>query len=217
MVVLGGCLGDESTPRVQGYWGRALEGHQIAVTEISRESASLGSQELPFESRFGVAFLQDLGLKVSISQASQPVGFWLDLTNENETAIRVLWPDSRYVDENGVPHELFAQPMNPLPSPEAMKEGTAPTEVRPGARINYVVAPIYKASVMRYDAYERGSHHAPLIPTDLTNRSRFPDEDSVKNYVADLARRRTAVSLILPIEMNGERHDYTFRFLVTEL
>ncbi|MGH9458890.1 MAG: hypothetical protein ACRD2J_14750 [Thermoanaerobaculia bacterium] len=143
-------------------------------------------------------------------------GFWLDLKNNNESPVRVLWPAARYLDEAGTAHAVYAQPMDPLPAPDEMRKGTAPTQLGTGERLDYVVAPIYKASVIQYDFYERGPFHAPLIPTDLMNLQRFPDEAAIEGYMENLAERQVPVRLLLPIEVDGTRYEYALTFIVRD-
>lgn len=208
LALLGGC-GEGGPKRVQRQWLRPYSDYALTLETLTRAGQPIVVR--PIVDQRGNCF-EDLGLSACVS--TQRYGFWLDITNKRTKPISLVWPEAKYVDERSIPRAVYAQPMGPLPGPEKMKAIPSPWVIRPDERSNPVVAPAYKSINVRYGGYERGPYNFALIPTNLDNVQAFPDEASVKRYVEDIAARQVPVKLVLPIEIDGVRYDYTFTFVL---
>jgi len=149
-------------------------------------------------------------MRVCISNVNY--GFWLDLTNKAGESIRVLWPMARYVDELGAAHTLYAQQRGALPD-ERDKLRPPPVEIiEAGARSRPTVVPIYKQYLVASGCRDLYPYSEPLVPTRLDDKN----EQQMKAYVDDLAKRQIPVKLLLPFEIDGKRYDYTFAFVLKD-
>lgn len=138
-------------------------------------------------------------------------GFWLDVTNKGQKSIRLLWPRARYIDEVGHAHTVYHYVIGDRPPSDVLTPGP-PTELARQAMTRQVISPGYKT----YMIEEGGEDHVfeePLVPTTLKGRTAA----QMKAYVDDLAKRQVPVKLMLPVEIDGVRYDYTFTFLLKPL
>lgn len=200
---------DREGRRIQPHWLRVPDPYSLSLETAQRVQSGMTVEKIlfaPIRDQRGNC-LERAEMSICISNVNY--GFWLDLTNKSGKPMRILWPAARYVDELGNGHELFRQPMNPLPSPEAMKP-SAPVTVSPGGHINDIIAPIYKSYMVAFGCREYTSYREPLVPTRLDDKN----EQQMKTYVDDLAKRQVPVKLMLPIEIDGQRYDYTFTFVL---
>ena len=201
---------DKETKRLQSHWLRTLESYALSPVELERrtneKSESLNIS--PGQTTQGDLFE---GREISGFIFVQHYGFWFDVTNKSSRSIRLLWPEARYLDEKGVRHELFRQPMGALPPPSEMRI-SKPVTVEAGGRVHDVIAPIYKSYLVASGCKDLVPYREPLIPTKLDDKN----EHQMKVYVDDLARRQVPVRLLLPIEIEGMRYDYTFTFVLKD-
>ena len=135
-------------------------------------------------------------------------GFWLDITNRSDKPIRLVWPHARYVDELGKTHELFAPDRGDLTVDIAQVHLSQTDTLRPGEKRRPTVMPIYKQYMVGCKDPELFSE--PLVPTRLDDK----DEIATKRYVEDLAKRQVPVKLLLPVEIESIRYEYTFTFVL---
>ncbi len=198
---------DRETKRMQPHWLSAGRGYVFDPEEISREQTSLS-----FKRPYGIAYWGDE--RVSGTIRAQEDGFWLELTNKSDKPIRVLWPLTRYVDELGHEHRIYAQPRGPLPDLPSEMATTDAVTVQPGERYRPTVVPVYKQRLLASGCREMVPYREPLIPTNLTDVRRFPGEASVRAYVNDLAKRQAPVKLVMPVEIDGKWYQYTFSFVL---
>jgi hypothetical protein len=199
---------DRSTPRVPKHWLHVLDKTQLRPTTLERvrgmESESLAITE--GTTTRGEPFF---GGGIEGFVFAQPYGFWLEIANTSAKPIRILWPNARYVDERGRPHAVFRQPMNPLPPPEDMQPSSS-IVVAPGSRIKDVIAPIYKSYIVAFGCAERTAYREPLVPTVLKGKT----EPEVTTYIGEMLAKQTPVKLVIPTEVDGQRSDYVFTFVL---
>src|SRR5581483_3887743 len=165
--------------------------------------AAYETEIVTFERQGINASMSDSGV-VSTASA-QSADFWLEVTNTNKTAICVLWPEARYIDEVGQAHLLFWRSAS-LPLDARKIEATTPTVLLPNQTLKATIQPVYKTYDVRYNRYESGEFSEPLVPTKFDHMT----QQQVKAYIDDLARRQVPIKLLLPIEIRGVRFDYTF-------
>lgn len=140
---------------------------------------------------------------------SPGASLWLELTNKTNQPVRVLWPDVRYFDEKGEAHEVYWRRRS-LPLDPKKIDASTPTVLNPNETLRPTIQPTYKTYDVQYNTEESGEFSEPLVPTKLEGMS----EQQMKAYVDDLAKRQVPVKLVLPIEIEGKRYDYTFTFVL---
>ncbi len=195
---------DKTSKRLQPHWLRTTENRYLALANVlaADKQVPVASSEL------SVSWLDHQTFDLEIG--TQHYGFWLDLTNKSDRPIRLLWPDARYVDEKGVEHTLFAQERGALPDDRAHLMPPPPQGVAPSQRVRPTVVPIYKQYLVASGCRDLYPYSEPLIPTRLDDKN----EQQLKAYVDDLAKRQVPVKLVLPIEIDGKRYDYAFTFVL---
>lgn len=210
LFTLAGCC-DPSSKRIPAHFFSVLEGLSLAPVAVTRESA-IGVIKVPFHEEHFIGRFEDLGIRWIFSQANYPYGFWFELENNGDGEIRLLWPESRYVDELGAEHEIFSQSRGPLPEdPRGLKPPPRQV-VRAGERVEPTVLPIFKQYLVSSGCRETIPYSEPLIPTNLAHQS----ETQARERVRSILRNRIPVKLKLPIEANGDRYVYIFEFVLRE-
>jgi hypothetical protein len=193
---------DRETKRIQPHWLRTTEGYLLKTSQIEPQQVRIIKRDVVDTS------FESSGITGVIG--AQHYGFWLDLTNKNGESIRLLWPEARYVDELGKAHTVYAEQRGALPD-ERDKLQPPPVEfIEAGGRSRPTVVPVYKQYLVASGCRNLYPYSEPLIPTRLDDKN----EQQMKAYVDDLARRQVPVKLFLPIEIDGERYDYTFTFVL---
>lgn len=206
-VSMSACCDREITP-LQQHWLRVGDGFLMLLDNVRRSD-----EQVDIAGRSVIhAWFSDLGVVGDIS--SQDYGFWLELTNNTSTPVRLLWPDAQYVDEFGRAHGIYHY-SNSVEPPNDVQAPQPPTVIPPGVLQKEIIAPGYK-TYMVGSCREAYVFREPLVPTNLSDLRRFPHDASVKAYVDDVAKRQVPVRLILPVEIEGKRYDYTFTFVLRD-
>jgi len=206
VLLLGACC-DRSTKTIQPHWLRAMKNYELVASQLNRGVQAVALEPVPLSRE---RCIKDLGIDGCIRD--QRYGFWLDLTNESGKPIRLLWPEARYIDEKGGGHEVFAQERGALPDDRDNLHAPPPEVVAPAGRTRPTVVPIYKQYLVASGCKDLYPYSEPLIPTRLDDKN----EQQMKAYVDDLAKRQVPVKLLLPIEIDGKRYDYTFTFVLKD-
>ena len=198
---------DRGVKRIQPHWLRVLEQYDQPLASAERRGATgnaqlklisfPGSQQRCFESQ-----------ELDGCERTQEYGFWLDLKNKGDKTVLLLWPQARFVDELGKTHEVYAPERGDLTVDIRQVHVSRTDTLEPGARRRPTIIPIYKQYMVGCKDPELFSE--PLVPTRLDDK----DEIATKHYVEDLAKRQVPVKLLLPIEIEGIRYEYTFTFVL---
>ncbi len=205
-LALTGCAKESvDVPSIQPHWLRATEGYLLEPRLVLRKGES-DSTRLPLSSEYGVGYFEDRGVAATVS--AQHYGFWLDVSNENASPVRIIWPHAAYVDENGVRRAIYAQPRGVLPDDVAQIKVPSPESLRAGEAKKITIVPIYKQYLVRNGNDGVIPYSEPLIPTTLSDK----DETAMREYVRDLAVKSVPVKLVLPIEMSGTEVVYILEF-----
>jgi len=210
VLFLGSCC-DRKTRRIQPHWLRAMENYELIVIQLNRQAATEADaiEVMPVSQSHERCFHRD-AIRGCIADVRY--GFWLDLTNDSGTPLRLLWPEARYLDEKASSHEVFAQERGALPDDRGNLRSPPAQVVASGGRTRPTIVPIYKQYLVASGCRDLYPYSEPLIPTKLDDK----DEQQMKAYVDDLARRQVPVKLLLPIEIDGKRIDYTFTFVLKD-
>lgn len=206
LVAFGGCC-DKETKRIQPHWLRAYEGYELNLIEIARGDTAVSFS--PILDQRGNCF-KDRSLDACI--ARRRYGFWLDVTNQGERPVRLLWPEARYVDEDGGDHGVYHYSRTADPPANVLAPDQSPTVVARGESKKEIIAPGYKTYNVASGCRELAVFREPLVPTKLEGMS----EQQMKAYVDELARKQVPVRLVLPVEIGGQRHDYMFSFVLKD-
>jgi len=206
----GACC-DRRTKRIQSHWLQAPFDYDLFLDGTTRSTAH-AVEDVAFgpvrDQRGNCAEHKELDMCIH----NAGYGFWLDLTNKSGKPIRMLWPEARYVDEKGVGHEVFAQERGALPDDRQNLRSPPPELVAPSARTRPTIVPIYKQYLVASGCRDLYPYSEPLIPTRLDDKN----EQQMKAYVDDLAKRQVPVKLLLPMEIDEKRYDYTFTFVLRD-
>jgi len=205
IVFTSGACCDRQHKRIEPHWLRTTSNRYLALAFIQRPGpVPIGGSEA---SR---SWFENEGIAVEIG--TQHYGFWLDVANRTGKPIRMVWPEARYIDEKGSIHEVFSQERGALPDDRENLRSPPAQLVASGGRIRPTIVPIYKQYLVASRCRDLFPYSEPLIPTKLSDK----DEQQMKAYVDDLARRQVPVKLLLPIEIDGKRYDYTFTFVLKD-
>lgn len=203
---------DRHARRIQPFWLRVPDPYSLSLEAAERVHEHSVLEQIRFQpirdQRGNCA--DETEMLVCISNVNY--GFWLDVTNKAGNPIRLLWPETRYVDEAGKPHEVYAQERGALPDERDKLKLPPPQPVNPGQRVRPTVVPIYKQYMVASGCSNLYPYSEPLIPSRLGDKN----EQQMKAYVDDLAKRHVPVKLVLPIEIDGARYDYTFTFVLKD-
>lgn len=124
------------------------------------------------------------------------------LANQTNSSIKILWDDAAYIDQFGSAHRVIHLGTKLVDRDKAQ----VPSVVPKGSRINEEVVPSdcieWVTSTSKYVASDW--HYTPIAQMYLYNTQREAENASVDFE---------PVQLLLPIEANNQRYEYTFKFV----
>lgn len=132
-------------------------------------------------------------------------GSQIDLTivNNHSSSIRILWDDAAFIDNEGSSHRIIHMGIKLIDKEKAQ----VPSVIPAGARLEDTIAPVDGL------AYKDGSWSIAL-----PDYNKFNSRDAAENTL-QLYRTNpyyTETKLLLPIEIDGKKIEYTLTFVGSE-
>lgn len=133
--------------------------------------------------------------------------FWITLRNVSAAPSLIDWLQARFVDERGVSHDVFRQPLGPLPDPDGMRK-SEPVTLASGAQTRDSVAPIDKSYWVVEDCRNHVPFREPLVPARFRDQS----ESEMRRHIEALAHSDKHVELVVPVSTGTKLSTYRFQF-----
>ncbi len=142
---------------------------------------------------------------ITLTPLASVAGSQIDLTiiNNHSSSIRILWDDAAFIDNAGASHRIIHMGIKLIDKEKAQ----VPSVIPAGARLEDTIAPV------EWLEYTNGNWSIAL-----PSYNKFNSMDTAENTL-QLYRTNpyyTETKLLLPIEIDGKKIEYTLTFVGSE-
>lgn len=134
-------------------------------------------------------------IDISMEFGEQSISMFIG--NQTSSSIKILWDDAAYIDQFGSAHRVIHLGTKLIDRDKAQ----VPSVVPKGSHINEEVVP---SDCIEWMASTSNWEYTPVSQMYMYNTEKEAQEATMN--LAD-------VQLLLPIEANGQRYEYTFKFV----
>jgi hypothetical protein len=154
---------------------------------------------------------------IEFQVTSLPTHFLFVLRNKSTSTLKLLWDEATYIDPSRRVSKVLHQGAR-FADPNLAQ---APSVIPPETHLTDVIYPsekaLYRESVSMFGTSTSGWEHRPLLEPATEVVRRTADASS---RVADFTTRArsvfgTRMGVLLPLQVEGVTHEYTFWFEVT--
>lgn len=200
---------DTTSPRYIFYHGRLMEHHGLELVAV--DAASETTSDEPIEVAVVDTSSQYRFQTELVSAMIFPdTSHWrMELTNRSPEPITIVWPDARFVDENGRAWPLYWS----YRYPEIDEiEPSAPLILQSHEKIRGSIVPVGKSYWSVYDCKSYNAVRESIVPNPIQGRT----EHEINARLEELMKKETPLVLLLPISTTGETIVYRLTFRVIE-
>lgn len=142
---------------------------------------------------------------VTLSPSASVSGSQIDLTivNNHSSSIRILWDDAAFIDNEGSSHRIIHMGIKLIDKEKAQ----VPSVIPAGARLEDTIAPVDGLTLI-------DGNWSIALP----NYNKFDNMNSAENTLQLYKTNPyyTETKLLLPIEIDGKKIEYTLTFVGSE-
>lgn len=142
---------------------------------------------------------------VTLTPSASVSGSQIDLTivNNHSSSIRILWDDAAFIDNEGSSHRIIHMGIKLVDKEKAQ----VPSVIPAGARLEDTIAPVDGLTFV-------DGHWSIALP----NYNKFDNINAAENTLQLYKTNPyyTETKLLLPIEVDGKKIEYTLTFIGSE-